>query len=302
MMMEIIKLSTTNWNNVGPLTLTIGNFDGVHLGHQKLFNIVKSYKDTKSGALTLDPHPQVLFGRDGFQTLLSIENKIELLKEENIDYLFIADFNHDFASLSIDEFIQNLKDLGVVRMVIGRDARFAKNGSGTINDLKVHFDVVVVDDVIGSNHRISTSMIKELLLKGELHSANELLGYEYFIDGYVEHGNKVGKTLGFPTANIQYKDSFLPKNGVYLVKFFIDSKMHFGICNIGNNPTVNYSKTRKMEVYILDYDKIIYDKIVRVSFVERIRDEMKFNSKEELIDEMHNDEIISRNLIKSIKI
>lgn len=296
--MEIIILNNEKWNNYGDITLTIGNFDGVHNGHKVLLNKVLEYNDYKKAVMTLDPHPSVLFDIKDFYTLFNTDEKIDLINEFDFDYLFIANFNKDFASLSIEEFINKLKELGVKRLVLGSDYRFATKGSGTVNDLKDHFEVIVFEDIIESNVRISSSYIKMLLKEGNVLEANKLLGYNFFIKGLVEHGNKVGRTLGFPTANIDYKDSFLPSNGVYFVTLEIEGEYLYGVANVGNNPTVNYSRSKKLEVFILDYSKQIYDTLVKVNFIDKIRDEIKFNSVEELVDAIKNDEKETRLLIK----
>lgn len=297
--MEIYYIENDNWPELSNITLTIGNFDGVHLGHQKLIELALNEKDTKSAVLTLAPHPQTVFNRDkNFKTLFTTQQKLYNLLKYDLDYIFIAKFEESFYSLSIDEFIKRLQKLGVKKLILGRDFRFAKNGSGSVLDLKEHFDLVIVDDVIYNNIRVSTTQIKQTLKEGNINLVNELLGYNYYITGSVEHGNKIGKTLGFPTANIKY-DNLLPKDGVYLVKIQIDGVYYYGISNIGNNPTVNYSEEKKFEVFILDYSNEIYNCNVTVQFLERLRDEMKFGSKEELIEQIKNDEKKARSIIKS---
>ncbi|MDY0277879.1 MAG: bifunctional riboflavin kinase/FAD synthetase [Acholeplasma sp.] len=298
-MKTFILDNINTWPKLKNLTLTIGNFDGVHLGHQKLLNKVTSYTDTMSAAMTMNPHPSSVFKDKNYQTLISVDVKKELISKFNVDYLFVVNFDVDFYTLSVEQFINKLIELGVKRIVLGKDFRFAHKGLGIVNDLLPFFEVISVDDVKLNSYRISTTLIKELIQNGNITEANACLGYKYFIKGFVEHGNKVGKTLGFPTANINYKEAFLPKNGVYLVRLLIDEKYHYGICNIGNNPTINFSKIRKVEVFILDYNEVIYDKDVKLEFITFIRDEKKFSSKEDLIDAINNDEKVSRNIIKN---
>lgn len=295
--MKVININTKIKINE-PLTLTIGNFDGLHLGHQKLIDKVKTYNDTKHAALTFDPHPRKYFFGDSFKTLYNLDGKIKLFEEKDLDYLLIANFNKEFSKLSVDEFINLLKRFNVKRLVIGEDFKFAHKAKGTVLDLKKHFIVDEIKLIKKDSKVFSTTIIKEEINKGNIINANNLLGYNYFVLGEVEHGNKVGRTLGFPTANINYHDVFLPNNGVYFTTIEIDNKIYNGITNIGYNPTVNMSKSKKLEVYILNFNKDIYDKNVKVTFYERIRDEVKFNSVEELIDAMKMDEKISLKLIK----
>lgn len=298
--MKRINLNNEKWENYGDLTLTIGNFDGVHHGHKTLINKVLEFNDYKKAVMTLDPHPSKFFEVKDFYTLFTTDEKEELFNNFDIDYLFVANFNKEFAGLTIDEFINKLNDLGVKRLILGRDYRFATKGSGTVNDLIDHFEVIIIDDIESDDSiRISSSYIKKLLKEGNIGGANELLGYNFFIRGVVEHGNKVGRTIGFPTANIDYGDSLLPSNGVYFVDLLIEDKKYYGIANVGNNPTVNYSRQKKLEVYILDYSKEIYNTIVKVGFIQKIRNEIKFNSVEELISEIQNDEKVVRNIIKN---
>lgn len=281
------------------ITLTIGNFDGLHKGHMELINIVKSYKDTKSAALTFDPHPKKLFLKDTFKTLYNIDGKIKLFEETKIDYLFIAPFTNDFSKLSVNDFINLLKSINVKRLVLGSDFKFGYKASGNINDLKPHFEVNEIKVLKDKDNNImSTSYIKDELLKGNIIKTNELLGYNYHVYGSVEHGNKVGRTLGFPTANINYDNVFLPKSGVYFTQIKIDNKLYNSITNIGYNPTVNESKTKKLETYILNFNKNIYNEEVVLYFYERIREEIKFKSVQELIDAMEKDEKVALNLIK----
>ena len=298
--MRVIYLKKDNNEQIkDEITLTIGNFDGVHLGHKSLLDKVMSYKDTKHAALTFSPHPKQLFLGDKFKTIFTIEGKISLFEQSGFDYLFIANFNKEFASLSIDEFIKFLKSLNVKRLVLGNDFRFGSKASGSVKDLKDDFDLVVVDTIKSlETERVSTTLIKNKISSGEIIEANNLLGYKYHIYGVIEHGNKVGRTLGFPTANISFENIILPKTGVYFVTITIDNITHVGIANIGYNPTINESKTEKLEVYILDFDEEIYDKHVLVTFYERIRDEKKFASKEELILKMQEDKKHAKKLIK----
>lgn len=297
--MKTIFLKHKEWNNYGPITLTIGNFDGIHLGHAKLINTVKSFNDTKHGALTFNPHPQSFLRGNKAYTLMDVDVKINEFEKFELDYLFIGDFNEKLASLTIDEFINNLKDLGVIRLVLGRDFRFATKGSGKIADLEKAFEVIVLDDILYKNTRISTTYIKDLLKLGNLEEASLLLNKHYYIEGLVEIGNQVGTLMGFPTANLDYNNYYLPKNGVYYTEVLIDGVIHYGITNIGYNPTVNYSVTKKLETYIIDYKENLYNKKIRVTFIKYLRPEEKFDSIDALISQMNQDKITVLDIINN---
>ena len=295
--MKIISTTYNKITNTEPITLTMGNFDGLHLGHQQLIERVLSYRDTKHAILTFDPHPSSVLRKQPFRTLTQKNDKIELFSRFELDYAFIIKFDMEFSKLTIDEFIAFLKKLSVKRMVIGRDARFAYRGEGTIQDLKKHFMVDIVDDMLYNHTRVSTTYIKDFIATGDLSSARKLLNSHYHIKGKVVHGNKVGHKLGFPTANVDYGNYFLPKTGVYYVRVRLDEKWHHGMANIGNNPTLNYSIDKRLEIYILDFNQEIYGKEIEIAFFHYMRQEMKFKDKKELIDQLKKDELAVRKLI-----
>jgi riboflavin kinase/FMN adenylyltransferase len=294
-----MKIFTTPYDQIQideEITVTIGNFDGLHLGHQQLIDRVISFKDTKHAVLTFDPHPLSVVRKQMLRTLTQKNDKIKLLSSFNLDFIIIVDFTLGFSNLSINEFIQFLKKIRVKRVIVGRDARFGYRGEGSIENLKEHFLVEVVDDLLYNNTRVSTTYVKDLLAEAELESTYALLNRNYRIQGYVVHGNKVGHKLGFPTANIDYDHYFLPKNGVYYVKVYIDGQSHHAMANIGYNPTVNFTTECRLEVYILDFQSEIYGKLIDVEFIRYIRSEIKFKSRKELIDQLKHDEEVIRTL------
>lgn len=276
-------------NNNDPVTLTIGNFDGVHKGHQKLVELNVSFKDSKNVVMTFDPHPVSVFTKNAFYTLSNNQQKTEILKSLGIDEVWIIEFNKTFSQLSVEAFIDFLKKNHVIRMVVGEDFRFGYQGKGRIDDLKKYFEVVVLSDQIVDQMRISSSHVRNLLIEGNIAHANELLSRPYAIEGIVIHGDKVGRTIGFPTANIDYENYLLPKNGIYYGKIHIEEKIYDGLINIGNNPTINYQVKKRFEVYILDFNETIYGKRVKIELLKYLRPEAKFNSKEELIQQMEKD-------------
>lgn len=295
--MKIIYDEYKNIKNKKQLTLTLGNFDGFHIGHQRLVERVMSYDDTAHAVMTFDPHPSEVLGRQNFYVLSKREDKEKYIATYDLDFLFIVKFNQELSKLSVSEFIHFLKSINVKRIVVGKDARFAYRGQGTINDLKKYFFVDVLDDYLYEQMRVSTTYIKDFIRQGDLMQARKLLNKPYEISGYVVYGNQIGKDLGFPTANIDYENYLLPKTGVYFVQIMIDGKKHTGIANIGYNPTLNYSQTKKLEVFILDFHGYIYHKDVRVTFEYFIREEKKFNSRDALIEQIKKDENEARKLM-----
>lgn len=275
--------------NKEPLTMTIGNFDGLHRGHQSLIEHTK-YEDTKSAVLTFFPHPmKVLRSMRDHVILMTNDKKIELIQEMGIDHLFIATFNQDMAQTSKEAFISQLKKLNVKRLVLGADFRFASHASGNIYDLQKHFEVVIISDVMHHDTRISSTYIKDLLYSGELARAQLLLGRPYGIEGNVIHGDKVGRTLGMPTANLDIDSFVLPPNGVYHVSVVHNGITYPGALNIGYNPTINYSIKKRVEVYILNFNQMIYGDKLDIYFLQYLRSEKQFKSKEELITQLQKD-------------
>lgn len=292
--MKVIKGYYKNITITKPITLTIGNFDGVHLGHQELINTTKSYKDTKTALMTFNPHPRRVLRDVKFTRLMSLDQKIKTIESFNLDYMIITKFDRDFANITPLEFINYLKSLNVKRIVIGNDFRFGAYAKGKVKDLEEHFEVIIVEDIVENQMRVSTSYIKDLIATNNLDLASQMLGRNYEIEGIVIHGDKVGRTLGMPTANLDVNDYILPLNGVYYVHVNINGKLYAGALNIGYNPTVNYSVNRRTEVHILDFDEEIYDKKITLTFYEYLRPELKFNSKDELIKTMNNDIVTCR--------
>lgn len=295
--MKVIYDDYKEIKNQKQLTITLGNFDGFHIGHQRLVERVMSYDDTAHAVMTFDPHPSEVLGRQNFYVLSKREDKEKYIASFNLDFLFIVKFTQELSKLSVDQFINFLKSINVKRIVVGKDARFAYRGQGTINDLKKYFFVDVLDDYLYEQMRVSTTYIKDFIRQGELMEARKLLNKPYEISGNVVYGNQIGKDLGFPTANIDYENYLLPKTGVYFVQLIIDGAKYPGIANIGYNPTLNYSQTKKLEVFILDFHGDIYHKDVRVTFEYYIRDEKKFNSRDELIRQIKKDETEARKLM-----
>ncbi|MDD3068106.1 MAG: bifunctional riboflavin kinase/FAD synthetase [Acholeplasmataceae bacterium] len=297
--MKIIQGNYKEMRNDEPITITMGNFDGLHLGHQQLIEKVISFRDTKHAVLTFDPHPSTILRDQKFRTLTQKEDKIQLFSSYPLDYAFIVDFTPEFSELSVMGFIEFLRSIKVERLVIGRDARFGFRGEGTINDLRRYFYVDVVEDLIFNHTRVSTTYIKDFIQNGDLTSARMLLNRQYGIKGIVVHGNRIGHKLGFPTANINYDNYLLPKNGVYYVRVFHKDKWYHAMANIGNNPTLNFTSEKRLEIYILDFNKTIYGDTLHIVFFNYLREEMKMKNKRQLIKQLKKDEVAVRKLSKS---
>ena len=275
--------------NHEPLTLAIGNFDGFHIGHQNIVSKTKSYKDTKSAVMTFSPHPVSVITKTTLPTLMDNHDKTEFLSKTGLDFFFIIHFTPDFSKLSAYDFIHFLKRINVKRIVIGRDFKFGYRGLGTVHDLEKYFEVELVQDLLYKNVRVSSTYVKSLLDQGNIRLVKSLLGRSYQIHGEVVHDDKVGSLIGYPTANINYKNYYMPKVGIYVVNVRIGDKNYLGCANLGHNPTLNYSTTKRLEVFIIDYNGDLYDQEITVSFEYYLRDEIKFNTVEELLKQIDKD-------------
>ena len=283
--------------------ITIGNFDGVHIGHQALFHEVIEKADAINGtsvAMTFNPHPVRVLKQNGHPPLITVhELKIELIEKTGIDVLICVPFTLDFASISATDFVRDLlvKRIGMKAIVVGKDYTFGKNREGNLEFLKrcakeYGFEVIVANWIPISNNthgRISSTKIRELVTDGKIAEAQQQLGRYYQVRGTVMAGrNRGGRLLGFPTANIKLHDELCPKTGVYAVTVeFMESK-YMGVANIGYSPTFE-DKIFTVEVHILDFNENIYDRNIRVNFISRIRYELKFADINELSQQIKKD-------------
>lgn len=303
--MKVYKDYYYNISNNEPITLAIGNFDGIHLGHQNIIKKALTYEDTKIAIMSFNPHPQAVLTNTKVPILMDEHDKTLTLKELGIDIFFSVNFDLNFAKLSVDEFITFLKKINVKRLIVGNDFRFASRGHGSPKDLMNHFEVILMNDFLSRDTRVSSTYIKALLSEGNIKLANTLLTRSYAIHGEVVHGNKVGTTLGYPTANINFGNYYLPKTGVYATRIKIDDKEYLSTTSLGHNPTINYSSTKKLEVFILDYDEKIYNKEVTIYFDHYLRDELKFKTVDELLLQMKKDvnrtKLLAKNNLNMLK-
>lgn len=292
--------------------LTIGTFDGVHLGHQKIIrqlNEVAEEIEGESVLFTFYPHPRmVLFPEShGLKLIQTQQEKLEKLEEIGLKNIIVHPFTPDFSRIPAVEFVRDflVNQLKVKTLVIGYDHHFGKNREGNIELLKelapiYEFNVIEIDAKEIDEVDISSTKIRDALLEGDVELANSYLGSEFEINGKVVHGQKLGTKLGFPTANIDIESDIklIPKHGVYATKILRrNGEEHFGLLSIGERPTVDDSGRISIEVYLLDFKGDLYDEYLKLKLIKRIRDEEKFDNLDELINAMHKDEEVLRDWI-----
>lgn len=291
--------------------ITIGTFDGVHIGHKYVLKKVVQLSlenNYNSIVLTFFPHPRMVLQQDSSIKLLNtIQEKESLLSELEIENLIVHPFDLEFSRLSAEEFVKDIlvEKLNIGIIIIGHDHRFGRNRTATINDLtafgkRYDFEVIEISAREIDDIAISSTKIRKALLDGNVFTANNYLGYNYFLSGKIVTGKKIGRTIGFPTANIEISENYklIPRNGVYIVSSKINNVKYFGMMNIGVNPTVE-GLGQKIEVHFFDFNKNIYDEAVQIDIYYRIRDEKKYNSLDELKSQLKKDESTSREFIKN---
>jgi riboflavin kinase / FMN adenylyltransferase len=294
--------------------LTIGNFDGVHIGHQALLHTVVEKADSLGGlsmALTFEPHPMRVLSAGEHPPLITLkEQKAELIARSGIDVLVRIPFSRKFAAISARAFVEDLlvRRLGMRVMVVGKDYAFGRNREGNLDLLKkwapeLNYDVVVVGWIQALNGiagRISSTRVRELVMEGDMEAAKKLLGRNYQIRGTVATGrNRGGRLLGFPTANIVLQDELSPKLGIYAVTVEHGGKTLKGVANIGFSPTFD-DHLFTVEVHILDFKQNIYGDIIKVNFIKRLRDEIKFESIDALAEQIRLDIIHAREILNQL--
>ncbi len=294
--------------------ITIGNFDGVHLGHQALFQEVidKSREiDGVSVAMTFEPHPMQVLQKNYQPPLITLlEQKIELIGYTGIDTLICVPFTRQFAALTPREFVEDilLRKIGTAVIIVGRDYSFGRHREGNVRLLRTFaeifdFELILADWIQRSEAgagRISSTKIRELVMDGMLDDVRTMLGRHYQIRGTVASGrNRGGRLLGFPTANLNLQDELCPKTGVYAVTVEWNGRTYDGVANIGWSPTFD-DQVFTVEAHILDFDENIYGEQIRVNFIKRIRDELKFSSVEELAQQIQKDVIETRHILRQM--
>ncbi|MBP1613388.1 MAG: riboflavin kinase [Bacteroidetes bacterium] len=287
-----------------PCAATIGFFDGVHMGHRFLINQVKEValsKGLRSALITFPEHPRKVMNSDYRPELLTTSaEKITLLEDTEVDDCIMLDFTTEIARLTARQFMKNvLKErYNVQSLVIGYDHRFGHNRSEGFEDYSLYgksigMEVVLAEACLLDQINVSSSVIRTYLQRGEVDMATRCLGYEYSIEGVVVGGYKVGRKIGFPTANLRIEDpdKLVPTDGVYAVRVDVEGHIYTGMLNIGYRPTLDNGLSRSIEVHILRFNSDIYDRTIRLSFVQRVRSEMRFSGLDELVTQLRKDAI-----------
>ncbi|MDQ3190393.1 MAG: bifunctional riboflavin kinase/FAD synthetase [Bacteroidota bacterium] len=284
--------------------VTTGTFDGVHIGHQTIIKRLKELAKKEDGEtvlITFFPHPRmVLYPLDDSIKLINTqEEKVELLKKYGIDHLIIIPFTKEFSRLSSIEFVRNIlvNKIGTKKLVIGYNHHFGRNREGSFEHLKEFgpvygFEVEEIPAQDIDDVNVSSTKIRTALLEGDIKNANSYLGHPYELRGEIVPGNKIGRQIGFPTANIRIPEQYklIPSNGVYVVDVILNSNRHRGMLNIGTNPTLNNNnKEQTIEVHIFDFTDDIYGQKIIIEFKDRIRDEVKFDNLDQLKFQLEDD-------------
>lgn len=281
------------------IVLALGYFDGLHLAHQHLVketvSIAKA-KQIKNGLMTFNPNPKHFLGKQEIESLLTPQHmKIDLLNKMGVDYLFVISFDESVSELTHQAFIERfVLPLNVQHVVTGFDYHYGYKGQGNVNTLVEdghnQFGLSIIEEVTLKGEKISSSKVRDLLLAGEVYEAKDLLGRFYITEGIVIHGFKRGRELGYPTANISTIDHYLiPDNGVYIVKVELFKQEYYGMCNVGYNPTFSENNNKSVEVHIFDFNKDIYNEKLSITWIKKIRDERKFNGRNDLVSQLNKD-------------
>lgn len=306
------KIKNINaYKSIEPTIVTIGTFDGVHVGHQKivkrLINIGKR-TNLKSVILTFFPHPRMVLQKDSNIKLINtISERGDILDALGLDYLLIKKFTKAFSRLSAEDFVKKIlvDKLNAKKVIIGYDHRFGRNRNADINDLKKFGDLygfeveeISVQDI--NDVSVSSTKIRKALEEGDIAKANAFLGYPFMLTGKVVKGKALGRQIDYPTANIQIAEDYklIPKHGAYIVSSVVNNEVVYGMMNIGFNPTVE-GQEETIEVHFFNFNKNIYNKSIQIDLLNRLRDEQKFESVEALKDQLLKDKEASLSYINS---
>ena len=293
--------SINDFSSTKKTILTLGTFDGVHIGHKKILKkITQNTENQKyeSLVLTFFPHPRmVLQEHSDIKLLNTIDEKIDLLEKIGIENLVIHPFDEAFSRLTAEEFVSTIlvDQFHIQKIIIGHDHRFGRNRTANIDDLIAYgkeygFEVEQISVQEINDISVSSTKIRNALLEGDMALANDYLGYDYFLTGIIIKGKQLGRTIGFPTANLKIEENYklIPQNGVYIVKSIIDEQTIFGMMNIGFNPTVDGQK-QSIEIHYFDFNADLYNQKISVSILQRIRSEQKFESVDLLKEQLEKD-------------
>lgn len=310
--MELIYFDEYLKKEKYPLVVTIGSFDGIHLGHQKLIKEtvkLSKIKGYKSAVITFDPHPLTIIKKINRLNILTLSDKFKLIEKFDVDFLIVIKFDEQFLKISKNDFVTKyLLKLNTKDVVVGDDFKFGYKGEGKaveITELSNNLITTKIIEIVKiDNEKIGSTKIIKLLNNGNIEQVNNLLGYNYNFIGNVIKGKQIGRKIGFPTANINNDDvKRMLKTGVYGVNVYFNNKSFLGMMNIGHNPTCNFTDNLSIEINLFDVDINLYDQTLKIEVFCFIRDELKFNNVDELIAQLEKDKknIINKNLMLAKK-
>ncbi|EAQ51315.1 bifunctional riboflavin kinase/FAD synthetase [Leeuwenhoekiella blandensis] len=304
--------SADTFDGLKGTVVTIGTFDGVHLGHRKIIDRLLASaqsNDLESVVLTFFPHPRMVLQKDtGIKLINSIDERIALLEACGLDHLIIHPFTQEFSRLTAEEFVKDIlvDQLKARKVIIGYDHRFGRNRNANIDDLKAFgeqydFEVEEISKQDVDDVAVSSTKVRKALDEGNITLANEYLGYPFMLNGIVSRGKGLGKKFNYPTANLKIEEDYklIPAKGVYVVQATLANERVYGMMSIGTNPTVGGSDLT-IETFFFDFDANLYDQHLQIELLTRIRDEKKFNSVDQLIAAMQADEKFSRDFIQKL--
>lgn len=305
--------SVNDFAPVKNAVVTIGTFDGVHLGHRKLIKKVCEIADSIGGetiVLTFFPHPRMVLYPDehGLELLNTIDEKKQLLEEVGVDHLIIHPFDRNFSELSSVDFVKEIlvDKIRTKKLVIGYDHHFGKKREGNFDDLVrmapiFDFEVEKIEEEDVNDIAVSSTQVRNSLKSGDIKTAISYLGRPYTLTGKVVHGKQIGRTIGFPTANLHIPENYklIPAEGVYVVKVEVSNEFYYGMLSIGRRPTLEQNGRLSVEVYIMDFNRDIYDEEITLHLLEWIRGDIKFDGIEALKQQIEKDRIFTQNYIKN---
>ena len=295
--------SAADYDQIKDSVVTIGTFDGVHLGHQKIIKrlvAIAHAEQLQALVLTFFPHPRMVVQKDtSIKLINTIDEKADLIQDLGVDHLVIKAFTKDFSRLTSLEYVRDVlvNKLHVKHIIVGYDHHFGRNRTANIKDLKEFgafygFKVTEITAQEVGDVAVSSTKIRSALAEGSIKVANQFLGYNFMLNGTVVKGKGLGNTIQFPTANLQIAESYklIPKKGVYLVQSIIDAQLVYGMLNIGTNPTVSDANEISVEVFFFDFNQTLYGTALNIQFLDRIRDEIKFSGLQALKVQLEQDQ------------
>ncbi|MCX7983335.1 MAG: bifunctional riboflavin kinase/FAD synthetase [Bacteroidetes bacterium] len=293
--------------------LSIGTFDGVHRAHQAILQSLLSYAQDhvlRHLVITFEPHPQFVVNQvSPMQVLTTLNEKLLLFEKVGVETVLVVQFNKEFSQIKYHDFYSEyiVKRIGVAAVIEGYNHRFGKDRQGSVSELctigkEFGFEVMTVDPIRFNGQPISSTRIRKALIESDIWAANEMLGYPYFLTGTVVEGDKRGRMLGYPTANIRVPSAkLIPHTGIYVSRVTLEKQHSYGLTSIGYRPTFSTNGTLHIETYIYDFSETIYGKELKIELLHRLRDEQKFDSIEQLIEQMNKDKEIGYSIIQQFR-